>query len=1083
MSSEPDAGYVELHAHSCFSLLDGASFPAELVEEAAKLGLPALALTDHDNLHAALDFANIANAAGLQPITGAELTMADGSHLTLLVETPDGYRNLCQLITAAHYTGERNEPVLLPEQLRDHAKGLILLTGCRQSEMNRRVDSHDFAGALRLLRQLQEWFGQENVFVELQRNLVRGDTWRTARLAELAAEAGAGIVATGNVHYHQPERAHLQDVMVAIRNRTSLDGAAHLRRINGEWYLADAETMQRRFRRYPEAISNTLVIAERCRSFNLAHNLSYRFPDYPVEQGETPEDRLATLSWELLRKRYGNDPKAEQRLEEELALIRHHKLAGFFLTYADIMRLASEVADEVRGPSEARKLGNMPAGRGRGSSVSSIVCYLLGLSHVDPVKHDLFLGRFLHEDLTDVPDIDLDFPRDIRAALIERLYEIYPDRVGLVCAYPTYRLRSAIRDVGKALALPPQSLDQLAKLGEQGPARNVGEHLGKTLGMPHPESPLWQHLADLSHQIAKMPRHVSQHSGGMIVASQPLSELVPMQPAAMEGRHLIQWDKDTCSDARFIKIDILGLGMLSAVEQCLDLIAGQGKEMVDLSRIDFRDPNVFEMIQKGDTIGTFQIESRAQIQTLLRTKPETLEDLIVQVAIVRPGPIVGGATKPWIKARESYRLTGQADIVYDHPLLEPALKETYGVILYQEQILQVAMALANFTPGQADQLRRAMSRKRSAAAMDDLWEEFRAGTLANGVSEEVASTVYEKIAAFASYGFPKAHAASFAVLAYQSCWLRYYHPAEFTCAVMNEQPMGFYPPHTLVGDAKRLGLRVMPPDVNASRAGCSVEGKAIKIGLGYVKGIRESEAEEIAAERNANGPYVSLPDFMRRVVVRREIVERIIMAGGFDWTGLRRRELLWQFGLLQPDLTMHREEEQAVQQLGLDIPTEQDMVSLAPLSAWEKMRSDYEILGLSAHWHPLLLLRSQLDENVLTAAQVETAAPNENVRMAGLVVCRQRPGTAKGVTFLLLEDETGLANIVVYQSLYERERITMRTSPVVMIEGRLERQGDAVNIVARRITPIPVEPAPERAVPDQSQRPAPRLMVTSHDYR
>ena len=1082
MNSARDAGYVELHAHSCFSFLDGASFPEELVNEAVRLGLPAMALTDHDNLHAALDFANLANAANLQPITGAELTLTDGSHLTVLVENPSGYRNLSQLITAAHYAGERAIPELSPALLASHAEGLILLTGCRQSELNRRIVAQDVGGARRLLRQFQDWFGPANVLVELQRNLVRGDTWRTARLVELAHDMDSQIVATGNVHYHRPERAPLQDVLVSIRNRTSLDGAAHLRRINAEWYLAGAELMQRRFRRYPDALSNTLVIAERCQGFNLAQNLDYRFPDYPVEEGDTPDERLTRLTRRLLWERYGDDAKATSRLDEELALIQRHGLAGFFLTYADIMRLASEVADEVRGPSEARRVGNMPAGRGRGSSVSSIVCYLLGLSHVDPVEHDLFLGRFLHEDLTDVPDIDLDFPRDIRAALIERLYEVYPDRVGLVCAYPTYRIRSAIRDVGKALGLPPPVLDRLAKLGEHGSATAVGEHLDRTPDVPHPESPLWAHLAELSRQISGMPRHISQHSGGMIVASQPLSELVPMQPAAMEGRHLIQWDKDTCGDARFVKIDILGLGMLSAVEECLDLIADQGKKMVDLSRIDFRDPEVFAMIQRGDTVGTFQIESRAQIQTLLRTKPETLEDLIVQVAIVRPGPIVGGATKPWIRAREEYRLTGRADISYDHPLLEEALRETYGVILYQEQILQVAMVLADFTPGQADRLRKAMSRKRSAAAMDALSEEFLAGALTNSVSAEVATTVYEKIAAFASYGFPKAHAASFAVLAYQSCWLRYYYPAEFTCAVLNEQPMGFYPPHTLVGDAKRLGIRVLPVEVNVSRTRCSVEGRAIRIGLGYVKGIREDEAAAIEQERLAHGPYRSLSDLMRRVTVRREIVERLIMAGGFDWTGLRRRELLWQFGLLQPSIRVRGEGDEAVQQLGLEIPIEQDMVELKPLSVWEKMRADYEILGLSAHWHPMLLLRSQFDVSVLTAAQVEEAPHGCEVRTAGLVVCRQRPGTAKGVTFLLLEDETGLANVVVHQGLYERERLMLRTSPVLLIEGRLERQGDAVNIVARRMTPTPVEPLPAADEVTQSARPGPPLLVSSHDY-
>jgi error-prone DNA polymerase len=1084
MHNAPDAGpgYAELHAHSCFSLLDGASFPEELVDEAVRLGLPALALTDHDNLHAALDFANSANAAGLQPITGAELTLADGSHLTLLVESASGYRTLCRLITTAHYAGERPMAALPIEALAQQPEGLILLTGCRHSELCRRVDTQDITGARRLLRQFQTWFGPENVYVELQRNLVRGDRRRTARLAALAAEAGAGIVATGNVHYHRPERVALQDTLVAIRHRTSLDGAAHLRRINGEWYLVDAGAMHRRFRLYPEALANTLVIAERCRAFNLARNLEYRFPDYPVTEGDTPDERLARVTRQLLAERYGNDPKATARLEEELALIRRHELAGFFLTYADIMRLASEVADEVRGQSLARRAGNMPPGRGRGSSVSSIVCYLLGLSHVDPVQHDLFLGRFLHEDLTDVPDIDLDFPRDIRAALIERLYAAYPERVGLVCTYATYRMRSAIRDVGKALGLPPQVLDRLAKLGEHGNATAVREHLARTPDVPHPDSPLWSHLADLAQQISGMPRHVGQHSGGMVVASQPLTELVPMQPAAMEGRHLIQWDKDTCGDARFVKIDILGLGMLSAVEECLDLIAGQGKELVDLSRIDFRDPAVFAMIQRGDTVGTFQIESRAQIQTLLKTKPETLEDLVVQVAIVRPGPIVGGATRPWIRAREQYRLTGRPEITYDHPLLEDALEETYGVILYQEQILQVAMALANFTPGQADRLRRAMSRKRSLGAITALWEEFRDGALANDVPEEVAHTVFEKITGFAAYGFPKAHSVSFAVLAYQSCWLRHYYPAEFTCAVLNEQPMGFYPAHTLIGDAKRLGLRVLPVDVNASAARCAVAGHAIRIGLGYVKGIRVEEAQAIEQGRHADGPYRSLGDLLRRVEVRREIVERLIMVGAFDWTGLRRRELLWQFGLLQPALRLNGPGATSVQQLGLELPIEQDMVALPPLSVWDKLRADYDILGLSAHWHPLLLLRPQFAGNVLTAAQIAETLHGEQVTTAGLVVCRQRPGTAKGVTFVLLEDETGLTNIVVHQRLYERERLTLRTSPVLLIEGRLERQGDAVNIVAQRFTPIPIEP-PAAQDADTATRKQPQLVVASHDYR
>lgn len=1083
MNSEPESGYVELHAHSCFSLLDGASFPEELVQEAVRLGMTALALTDHDNLHAALDFANFADAAGLQPITGAELTLTDGSHLTLLVESKEGYKNLCRLITSAHYTGGRTEPMLPVEQLADRAEGLILLTGCRQSALNRLVDAHDFDGARRLIRQYQEWFGAKSVFVELQRNLVRGDIWRTSRLAELAADTGAEIVATGNVHYHTVERARLQDVLVAIRNRTNLDSASDLRRINNEWYLADGATMQRRFRRYPEALANTLVIAERCKGFDLTKNLDYEFPEYKLDSGETADERLARHAHKRLRKRYGaNNEKAVEKLEEELALIQRHNLSGFFLTYADIMQTAAQVAAEVRGNDNARLAGNMPAGRGRGSSVSSIVCYLLDLSHVDPLEHNLFLGRFMNEELREVPDIDLDFPRDIRAALIERLYEEYPDRIGLVCTYAKYRMRSAIRDVGKALNLPPPTIDRLAKY-ERGNATAVPDLL-QIMDLPHPDSPLWQHLAEIARQISKMPRHISQHSGGMVIASGPITDLVPLQPAAMEGRHLIQWDKDTCGDAGFVKIDLLGLGMLSAVEGCLTLIAGQGHRPVDLSRIEFDDENVFDMIRKGDTVGTFQIESRAQIQTLLKTRPETLDDLVVQVAIVRPGPIVGGATRPWVKAREEYRRTRRKpEITYDHDSLKDILEETYGVILYQEQILQVAMKLAGFTSGEADTLRRAMTRNRTPAAMDRIWENFRTGALANNVSEEVATTVFEKIRGFAAYGFPKAHSVSFAVLAYQSCWLRYYYPAEFTCAVMNEQPMGFYPAHTLVGDAKRNNVRILPVDANQSRAKCSVEGRAIRIGLGYVKSMNRADAEAIEQERCKNGPYRSLSDLVRRVPVRREALERLVLVGGFDWTGLRRRELLWQLGLLQPIVQVGKQDQANIRQLALALPTEQDMVTLPPMSVWKKMRLDYEILGLSVHWHPMLLLRSQLSERILTTEQVTKTPHGSYVQTAGLVVCRQRPGTAHGVTFVLLEDETGLMNVVVYEDLYNRERLILRTSPVLMIDGKLERQGDAINIIAQKITAIPVEPAPEQEELIEELVHEPPLVVASHDYR
>ncbi len=891
--------YVELHLHTAYSFLDGASLPEELVARAAELKYEALAITDHDGLHGAMEFARLARAAGIAPITGAELTLADGtadgSHLTLLAESPTGYANLCRLITAAHHgpyggpsgapdgllvspmlEGDEDPPLLrrggatsplsrlagarrgrnapktagpslrtagcadgssgVSEELEEHARsrvprldpallarhaeGLVLLTGCRQGELAGLVDAGRRAEAEALLRRYVAWFGAANVVVELQQNLVFGDTARIAALVTLAGRVGVRYAATGNVHYHRPERHRLQDVLVAIRHRTTLDGAHRKRRANAEAYLCTAEEMAARFARYPRALQTTVELAERCAGFDLSRDLAYAFPRYPTATAETPDDVLARVCHDALVHRYPERVRAAAtaRLEEELRLIAQHGLGGFFLLYRDLLALAREVATEVRDPGTGSS--TLPPGRGRGSSVGSIVCYLIGLSHVDPLAHNLMLGRFLNEELSSIPDIDLDFPREIREKLIERVYEKYgADHAALVCAFPTYKLRSAVRDVGKALGLPPTDLDRIAKLSEPRSARALGEELAR---MPayaaRLGAPPWKHLVELSEELAGFPRHVTQHSGGMIISSTPLVDLVPIQPAAMPGRFLCQWDKDSCDDAGFVKIDFLALGMLSLVEECLGLILDSGKEPVDLSRIDFTDQRVYDMICAGDTIGTFQIESRAQIQTLLRTQPRCLEDLVVQVAIIRPGPIIGGAVNPYVRAREQMRRGTVFTPSYDHPVLEPVLRETLGVILYQEQVLGVAMALAGFTAGQADMLRRAMSRKRSREAMVRLWTEFRDGALARDVSVETAKAVFRKLLGFAEYGFPKCHAAAFAVLSYQSSWLRCYHPAEFTRALLNNQPMGFYPPHVLTNDAKRHGVRVLPPDVNASGA-------------------------------------------------------------------------------------------------------------------------------------------------------------------------------------------------------------------------------------------------------------------------
>ncbi|MGE3797353.1 MAG: DNA polymerase III subunit alpha, partial [Thermomicrobiales bacterium] len=1079
----------------------------------------------------------------------AEMTLTDESHITLLASSPQGYANLSRLITEAHrlppdwqsrrgnagvatgadvgrgnacvaatplggrdgdgidlfmrgvgkstphYHPDDRVPRLDPTLLASHAEGLILLTGCRKGKLSQLVDEDRITEAADLLRTYREWLGAENVFVELQHNLVYGDSKRIHRLVALAEREHVGYVATGNVHYHTPERHRLQDVLVAIQNRTSLDNSHQFRRPNAQFSLRSPEEMAFLFRDYPLSLATTQVIAERCRGFNLARDLAYVFPDYPTPSGETPGEMLARVCTEALNERYPEDQtEARKRLAEEMHVISHHKLAGFFLLYRDLLILAREVADEIRGTSSPRTAGNLPPGRGRGSSVSSIVCYLIGLSHVDPLKHDLFFGRFLNEELHSIPDIDLDFPREIRERLIERVYEVFGhDKAALVCAFSTYRLRSAVRDVGKALGLPLPELDKIAKLSEPRSAKELGEELARVPGYAQrKDAPPWCYLIELADQLSGFPRHVTQHVGGMIISSTPLAELVPIQPAAMEGRFICQWDKDSCDDARVVKIDFLALGMLSLVEECLELIYQQGKGTLDLSRIDFNAPEIYDMICAGDTIGVFQIESRAQVQMLPRTGPRKLDDLVVQVAIVRPGPIIGGAVKPYVAHRQQERTSFlPIEPYYDHPLLESVLEETHGVILYQEQVLQVSMALAGFSAGQADALRRSMTRKRSREAMIQMWDQFRDGAIARGVSKEVARNVFKKLLGFAAYGFPKAHAVAFAVLAYQSCWLKYYYPAEFTCALLNNQPMGFYPPHVLTNDAKRHGLRVFGPDINLSQLRCSVEGNAIRIGLGYVQGMSQDTARQIVVERLRHGNYTSLADFLRRAPLSTDAIENLVMVGAFDRFGLGRREALWMIGLFIPSKRVGSPKKQKGRQLALALPIEQDRVELKPLGAWDQMSADYEILGLSPRYHPLGLLRPRLPAHLVRTVDLETLPHDAVITIAGLIVCRQRPGTAKGITFLLMEDEAGLVNVIVYPDLYQRERLLVRGEPFLVVQGKLQKKDGTINVMAHKVASLegardrfnaPMPDAYEDAVPEQRATKK-ALQPASHNYR
>src|SRR6476646_7203723 len=856
--------YVELHAHSAYSFLDGASQPEELAARAAELGYETLALTDHDGVYGSLEFAHAAKHLGVRPITGAEVTLADESHVTLLVESARGYANLCRLLTAAYaHTRDTTNREPLPPRL-DQAlleelnEGLVCLSGCAREGLAVRDPN---AAA-----QLARAFGRDRFYVELQRPYERGDARRNAHLRDLAASLGVRTVATGDVHAHDRRRATLQDVLVAVRCRTSLEGCERERRGNHESVLLPPEEMRDRFGDDLDAVAQTTELARRL-EFDLTEELGYRYPDF--SDGEQPAIvQLRRVCEAAFAERYsnlnGHKRRVRRRLEEELALIDELGLAGFFLLHWEVLELAREVALEVRGPGSMRHV--LPPGRGRGSSVGSLGCYLTGLSHVDPVANNLSLGRFLNRELASVPDIDLDFPRDIREKLIVRVVERYgQEHASLVAAFATYRSRGAFRDVGKALGLPYAELERLARVTDGWDATLISEEIA---ALPDAatklRSPRWRAFGALCAEIAGLPRHISQHPGGMVISSRPLVELVPVQPAAMEGRQICQWDKDSCADAGFLKIDLLGLGMLSAVEECVDEIARTRGRTIDLSRIPLDDRAVYAEIQRADTVGDFQIESRAQMQTILRTRPENLDDITIQVALVRPGPIQGKAVHPYIEHRQKLREDPAYEPPADHPLLREPLRETLGVIVFQDQVLDVAIHLAGFTVGEAEGLRRAMSRKRSHAALESYRTRFVEGALAKGVDDELANTVYDKLVAFSGFGFPKSHSAAFGLLAYQSAWLRHHYSAEFLAALLNAQPMGFYPPATLVRDAQRRDVETRPPDVNRSGVDCDLEDGAVRIGLKYVQGVGEDDAEAVVDERDASGPYDSIRALAQR---------------------------------------------------------------------------------------------------------------------------------------------------------------------------------------------------------------------------
>ena len=1017
---------------------------------AAELGYEALALTDHDGVYGSLEFAHAAKAFGVRPITGTEVTLGDGSHVTLLVESPRGYSNLCRLLTAAHaYTRPKEgepalEPALDQKLLEELNEGLVCLSGC--SRFGLAVQNPN--AAARLARA----FGRERFFVELQRPFERGDVRRNARLRELAETLEVETVVTGDVHAHDPGRALLQDALVAIRHRTSLEGSEPERRGNHEAILRHPAEIADRFPLDRDAVERTAVIAERC-EFDLTQELGYRYPDFS-DQAEPAIAQLTRVCNRAFDERYsganGHKRNAKARLDEELKLIDELGLAGFFLLHHEVLELARDVANEVRGRESPRN--SLPPGRGRGSSVGSIVCYLTGLSHVDPVQAGLSLGRFINRELEAAPDIDLDFPRDIREKLIVAVTERYGrEHAALVASFSTYRSRGAIRDIGKALGLPFGELERLARVSDGWNAKRVAEELALVPGFEDKAtSPRWRAFAELTREIAGLPRHISQHPGGMVISSRPLVELVPVQPAAMAGRQLCQWDKDSCDDAGFLKIDLLGLGMLSAVEECVERIAELRGEPIDLSRIPLDDEEVFAQIQKADTVGAFQIESRAQMQSILRTRPETLEDIMVQVALVRPGPIQGKAVHPYIAHRQRLREDPSFVPPVDHPLLAEPLKDTLGVVVFQDQVLEVAMALAGFSVGEAEGLRRAMSRKRSEAALEAYRKRFVEGALVNGVAEKLANEIYDKLVGFSGFGFPKSHAAAFGLLAYQSQWLRCHYPAEFLAALLNEQPMGFYPPATLVRDAQRRGVEVLPPDVNLSDAKCVVQEGKVRIGIEYVTSIGDDEAKALVEEREANGLFRSIRELVQRTRLRREGLEALISSGACSAFGDEARPLLWEAGLAPRSASVPGSGGEA-RQLALPLDPTVETPDLPEPTEWERMLTDYRTTSLTVGIHPLELLRPHLSGTVLSSRDLCLAPDRSQVAVAGMAIARQRPATANGVVFMLLEDEFGQMNLIVPPQVYERHRAIVRGEPLILARGRFEKAERNQNVLVREL--------------------------------
>ena len=926
------SGYVELHAKSFYSFGEGASHVHELLAQAKECGYPALALTD-TNLCGALEFARLANSLGIQPITGGELTLADESRLTLLARTQQGYSNISRLFTIAN-AADRREPRLDPSQLPHHSEGVVLLTGGRDGLLSRLAMDGRIGEAHELLKRYVDWYGPGAVYVELQQNLLHGDTDRNRKLVRIAGEVGVPVVATNDVHYHTPERSRLQDALVAARLNTTIDRALPYLRPNHHLYLKSRAEMEQLFAECPEAVSNTLRVAERC-EFDLSTDLGYTLPDPAVPEGYTAESYLQRLCYEAAARRYGSvSERVEARLREEFRLIEHLNLAGFLLLYREIALIAQRIMQErgVVGPETP--VEERPPGRGRGSSVALLVGYLIGISHVDPLKWDLTLERFISEEMTTLPDIDLDFPRGLRDELIERVHcHFGPEYAVLTGAITTYKVKGIIQDLGKALGLPQEHLSLLSKQLHSHDASDLRDEMAQLPDFRDREdAPGWRALLDLAPKLMDAPRGLSQHVGGMVLSSSPIPEMVPMRAGAIDGRYIMDWNKDSVADAGFAKIDILSLPVLDQIEEALDLVEEREGRRLDISRIDPEDAGVYDMITAGLAKGVFLLQSPAQLKMAQRLKSRNLLDLAYQVALIRPGVgVQGSAVSQFV---ERYR--HGAEWEYDHPLERRALERGYGIIVWQEQVVQLIEDVAGMTAAEADEVRRAFAKPNNEHLIAMHWERFAEGARRNGVPEETVRKIFSKINGH--YMFPESHSHAFAVTAYQAAWLKRYYPLEFFVALMNNQPMGFYPMETLKQDARRFGVPFLNPCVNGSRAACAPESGSVRLGLQLIKDVGAESARLIVEERERHGPYVTAGDLVRRTGLKPQAVLSLVMAGAFDGIEANRRETLWEAGLY-PRPSRNG-------QAALPVSMEDGVPRLPDFTDREKMVGEYRVMGI-----------------------------------------------------------------------------------------------------------------------------------------